>query len=320
MSRRPRITIGMAMYNGERYLAESIESILAQTYTNWEIIISDNASEDATEQLCRDYARKDQRIRYYRNHKNIGAGPNHVRVCDMARTEFFKWHSCDDVCAPTFLQKCIDILDADKAVVLCHPLTKLIDSESRVTGEYKRRQATHSKNAPERFRQMVWYDHMCYQIYGVIRTESIRKCGGMGCYVHGDGVLLSRLALLGRFHEIPEFLFLNRRHDRQSAATVAARLKGRRRRLFNCSGQQPPPDWWDPRMRGAITFPYFRILYEYAASLRMLPLSLRDRLLCYAYLFPWSCKVAPRMANDLLMALDDLADPLLNRKIAEERW
>lgn len=318
MTNSPRITIGMAVYNGERYLPESIESILAQTYSNWEIVISDNASNDATEQLCRRYASTDSRIRYFRNQTNIGAGPNHVKVCDLANGEFFKWHSCDDVCAPTFLEQCIKVLDSDSSIVLCHSLTKLIDANSNVTGEYKRRQQTDSLHAPTRFREMVWYDHMCFQIYGLIRTASIRQCGGMGCYVHGDGVLLSRLALAGRFFELPEFLFFNRRHDRQSAAALPERLKTNRRHLFNCVGVQPPADWWDPRNRGKVTFPHFRILYEYLISVARAPLNNRSRAICCAYLLPWLAKVTPRIITDLLVAADHFADPVLNRKYARE--
>jgi glycosyltransferase involved in cell wall biosynthesis len=314
MDKLPRVCIGMPMYNAERYLAQAIESELGQTFSDFEIVICDNASEDGTEELCRAFARRDKRIRYYRNSLNIGAGPNHVRVFEMARSEFFKWHSSDDTCESTFLEKCVAALDADPGLVLCHSLTELMDAAANVYGAYERRQPTSSNSAPERFRQMIWYDHMCYQIYGLIRTESIRDCGGMGCYVHGDGVLLARLALRGRFHELPEYLFFNRRHNDQSAAALPERVKTNQRRLFNCVGPQPPAEWWDPKNRDTVTFPYFRMLYEYIAAISEVSLPIRDRAVCLAYVAPWIGKMLPRMLTDLKIAADVIADPLLNKK------
>src|SRR5437763_2680466 len=112
----PRVTIGMPVYNGEHFLSDAIESIRGQTFQDIEIVISDNCSTDRTAQICEDYARTDRRIRYYRNPKNMGAGYNHTRVAELARGEFFKWQSRDDLCDRTFLQRCVDVLDSQPDV------------------------------------------------------------------------------------------------------------------------------------------------------------------------------------------------------------
>ena len=95
----PRVSIGLPVYNGENYMAAAIDSLLAQTFTDFELIISDNASTDATEQICRDYAHRDGRIRYYREEVNRGAAWNFTHTFELARGEYFKWHAHDDLCA-----------------------------------------------------------------------------------------------------------------------------------------------------------------------------------------------------------------------------
>jgi hypothetical protein len=98
----PRVSVGMSVYNGERYVRQAIESILSRTFPDLELIISANASSDATEGTCRDYAAKDPRLRYYKSHRNRGAAWNHNRVVELARGEYFKWQCYDDYCDASF--------------------------------------------------------------------------------------------------------------------------------------------------------------------------------------------------------------------------
>ena len=127
MGDRPRVSIGLPVYNGERYLEQALNSILGQTYTDFELIISDNASSDRTKAICEEFRSKDQRIRYYRNEVNLGAGPNHDLVFRRSKGKYFKWFGYDDLIAPNFLSRCIEILDRYHTVVLCTPKTKIID-------------------------------------------------------------------------------------------------------------------------------------------------------------------------------------------------
>lgn len=123
----PRISIGMPVYNGEKYLVEAIQTLLDQTYEDFEFLISDNASTDSTEAICRDFATKDKRIRYIRNPVNLGAAANHNRLIQQARGEFFKLASDDDKHSPEFLKRCISALDSDPAAVLCYSRSIEID-------------------------------------------------------------------------------------------------------------------------------------------------------------------------------------------------
>src|ERR1700737_2789384 len=92
----PRVSIGLPVYNGERYLRFAIDSLLEQDYINFELIISDNASTDATQAICQEFADKDPRVRYYRNQTNLGASGNYDRVFELARGDLFKWAAHDD--------------------------------------------------------------------------------------------------------------------------------------------------------------------------------------------------------------------------------
>ena len=97
MTSVPRLSIGLPVYNGEDFLAESLDSLLGQTYEDFELIISDNASTDGTADICRRYEKQDSRIRYIRQPRNLGCAPNHNVLVQYARGELFKWASHDDL-------------------------------------------------------------------------------------------------------------------------------------------------------------------------------------------------------------------------------
>lgn len=106
----PLITVGLPVYNGQRYLREAIDSLLAQTCTDFELLISDNASTDSTSEICREYAAKDVRIRYIRQEQNLGAVANFQYVLDHARGRFFTWASDDDLWDEAWLEKLSDAM------------------------------------------------------------------------------------------------------------------------------------------------------------------------------------------------------------------
>src|SRR5207245_725070 len=116
----------MPVRNGEKYVRQAIESILAQTFSDWELVICDNASTDATEAICREYAARDPRVRYSRNAENLGPAGNHARCFELSRGRYFRWHAHDDLLHPQYLEKCVEVLDWDASVVNCHSLSRVI--------------------------------------------------------------------------------------------------------------------------------------------------------------------------------------------------
>jgi glycosyltransferase involved in cell wall biosynthesis len=212
----PRVSIGLAVFNGERYLSEAIASILAQTFANFELIISDNASTDATEQICRDYARHDKRIRYSRLAKNIGGTQNANRTFGLARGHYFRMAAHDDILAPDLLRQCVNILDRHQSVVLCYSSTMLIDEHDRPISVIQTDAATSAK--PHlRFRNLA-QQHDGEMAYGLIRSAVLRQTELQPNYPESDFGFLCELSLHGQFYRIPEVLFYRRHHSLSSSA------------------------------------------------------------------------------------------------------
>jgi len=299
---KPRVSIGMPVYNGEQFLQEALDSILAQTFADFELIISDNASMDGTQEICRAYAAKDQRVRYFRNQTNLGASRNFNRVFELSSGEYFKWAAHDDICASDFLLKCIEVLDQDVSVVLCYPRAKQIDEHGKFMRDYTIKLDTSSPRPHERFRDLILIRHWCFQVFGVIRTDVLRMTPPIGNYAASDRVLLARLGLLGRFYEVPEYLFYRRRHPGQLTA-----LPVRYRYLHTT--------WYDPTKKGRIVLPEWRILFEYLISISQAPLSWSERAYCYLHVGRWLRQNRNSLVRDLVRAARQILGPHTNQRM-----
>jgi glycosyltransferase involved in cell wall biosynthesis len=268
----PRVSIGIPVYNGENYLRDALDSLLRQTFTDLEIVIADNASTDQTQQICASYASTDPRVRYFRNDSNLGPGPNYNRVFRLARGEYFKWAAHDDTYAPDYLEKCVQALDHDPGLVLCHSKTRFIDANGNIIGEYREKLRSDSPDIQVRFRDLIM-NVKCFEIFGVIRSSALKETPLHGSFGHADGVLLARLGLMGRFHEIPEYLFLNRDHPDKS--------------IYKYSTYRDYAVFYDPTNAAKILFPRWRMGYEYVKAVMEVPLDWPTRLRCLLQLTHW---------------------------------
>lgn len=284
MTRVPRLSIGLPVYNGEKYVAESLDALLGQTYEDFELIISDNSSTDGTADICRHYEKLDSRVRYVRQERNIGAAPNQGFLLRQARGELFKWAAADDLYARDLIKRCVGVLDAHPDVILAHCWTAAIDDTGKVIQSLEYPLKTDSRRAPERFRTMLFgtgeNDYGLLRAddnYGVMRTAVLRKVTPQGSYYHADRVFTTEIALHGRFYQVPEWLYFRRDHsDRPQHATPTVRGW--------CANL-------DPRRKNRILHPTGRLLAEfvlgYMAAIRRAPLSSADRLECYRILAEW---------------------------------
>ena len=250
-SQAPRVSLGMPVYNAERFLREVLDSIVAQTFTNWELIISDNGSLDATGNICREYAARDARIQYYPNDgSNHGPAWNYNRTEALAKGDLFKWAAADDLLAPRFLEQCVSAMDANPDAVMASPLTRVIDEDSKPIRDCKFTLPTDSPKVGVRFGSLINVNHKrheAFEIFALIRTNALRSFPRKGAYARADSVVLARLSLFGRFHQVQEVLFLNRDHRGRSVRSVPSRLTRGRSRLskFIGVGPIPPTEWWD---------------------------------------------------------------------------
>jgi glycosyltransferase involved in cell wall biosynthesis len=273
-------------------LASALDSLLGQTFGDFELIVSDNASTDATAEICRVFAASEQRIRYQRNESNIGAAANYNLTLELARGEYFKWAAHDDVCRPEFLEKCIAVLDARSDVVLCHSRSEGIGTRGEVKGYYGEETAFDEPRPEQRFWQAISRPHVCIAVFGVMRREVLLQTCRHGDWVGADRTLLAELSLHGKIELLPDFLFQRREHPEASIH----RFEDEAQRLA----------WFDPALAGKRSFPTWRRLAEYCKAVGRAPLSGADRVACYAQLARWvgaRHHLGPRNARMLLRDL-----------------
>lgn len=307
MARRlPRVSIGLPVFNGENYLEDAIRTTLAELYSNFELIISDNASTDGTEAICRDYASQDKRIRYLRADRNLGAAPNYNRTFHEARGEYFKWSAHDDMTEPEFLARCVEALDSDPGVVLAHSRVRIVDHKGNEVEDYDYRPCTSSPDPRRRFYDLLFVPNNCFEFFGLNRRKILAQTQLHGTYPVGDRVTLSELAFRGRFHEHPEPLFLSREHPERSVRKHVS--------------QQERASWFDASRTDTITFPEWRAFAEYCKAIDRSPLAAKDRAACYLYMVKWLRHYRKRMRRDVYIACLEWIGRRLGRRIADPLW
>lgn len=251
---RPRVSIGLPVYNGERFLAAAIESLLAQDFGDFELLLADNASTDATRSICEHFAERDNRVRLLASDVNRGASWNFNRVVEAARGEFFKWAADDDLYDPGFVSGCVAVLDNRPDVVVCFTQALEIDPEGAVFDERGPINVAAGPTAVERYRAVLFEEVYCYAVFGLIRMDVLRNTGLIGPYTTSDRVLLAELALHGRFFERNEAHFFHREHPGRS--------------MYAFADDRDRVGWFDTSRDGSRAMPRWRIGVEYAQSIR----------------------------------------------------
>jgi glycosyltransferase involved in cell wall biosynthesis len=267
----PLVTIGLPVYNGVRYLAQALESLLGQTLADLEVVISDNASTDGTSEMCLAYAARDSRIRYFRQELNIGAPRNWNFVAQQARGKYFKWASANDFCEDQMLEKCVAVLDADPGAVLCHGRTCIVDEETSEHRPFAHDYSAMQPRPSERFRTVCRSLVLNNAQSGVIRLQALWRTRLDRPYPHGDLVLMAELALHGRFVLLPDIL-LYRRMGRE---TWSMQLKPAALQSLFHPGTQATPrlDRW--RLHADYLSTVLRAPIATTEKLRILPLVAR---------------------------------------------
>jgi len=286
-----QLSIGLPVFNGSQFLGESLDSLLAQTFDDFVLLISDNGSTDGTQELCKEYAAKDKRIRYFREEINRGAIWNYNRVFEYSNSEYFKWASHDDICAPTFLEQCISALQQFSEVILAYPQTVVIDEFGDQIAIYPDDLNTYKMELCDRFKKYLRLyrsPRSCNPIFGVIRSEVLYKTPLFGSFVATDQLLLGELALWGQFFEVPENLFYRRDHK---DASVRAHTSDRHYMV-----------WIDPIKKKNVIMPRWRWLWEYLSSIKRVPMTHLEKWICRLYLLEWAAWNIPGLTKDIIKA------------------
>lgn len=310
MKRIPRVSLGLPVRDGEAFLAEAIESVLSQTFEDFELVVMDNASGDATPEICRRYAAADRRVVVRRNPRDLGASRNFNLAFQLSRAPLFRWIAADDVLEPTCIERCVEVLDADPAVVLSHTDVKIIDEDGGIKLHYRYPDRYADGASPSgRFLDVMRLDRWCAELFGLARADVLRQTRLMDRYVASDRILRAELALRGRFRVVPEPLFLNRDHPGRSVRALPAHhLRGA---------------WFDPSLAGRRLLPHWRILAEYVRCVRRAPIPPAERRRCYLHICRWLGIHAnwARLGADVVIAAFPRSwRPLLRASRAADEW
>jgi glycosyltransferase involved in cell wall biosynthesis len=256
------VTIGMPVYNGEPHIGRAIKSILAQTYTDFCLIIVDNASTDHTAEIVCEFARHDQRVEYHRNTCNIGAGPNFNKTFKLSRSPYFKWAAHDDELLPRYIETCVKALDAHPSAVLAHSYVQEVDDSGAILRIY--RPVDDAAALPIRslrFKSRVMQRGSCTEIFGLIRAEQLAGSMMLSSFAGSDLSLITELCLRGQFIIVPEPLFVHRAHSERYSTAVLSEISSysRLRRIMA---------WWDTSKKAKrwqmhwwiLFFAYFRMI------------------------------------------------------------
>ncbi len=275
-----RVSVGLTVYNGERYLAAALESLRGQRFKDFEVIISDNASTDGTQAICLQFAARDDRIRYVRNRVNVGLARNFNQAFRLSSGEFFKWAAYDDICGPHLLSRCVEVLDHDPGVVLAYPRVAMIDEDGEITKKNDSGPDISSSDPAVRLSTLMRNPFWGTSMFGVIRSSVLARTGLMRSNAACDHVLLAELCLHGRFIELPEYDFFNRDHsDRWVTKSSIVR-----RALYV-----------DPRLPRVAAFLRVIQAAAYVQVVHGAPIGPRARGRCYLALGGWlSARIAAR--------------------------
>ena len=260
-----RVDIGMPVYNGERYIEETLESVANQTFEDFRLFISDNASTDRTEDICRAWAEKDSRISYIRNPENVGAAGNYEVCYHAGDAEYFRWQNADDTIRPNLIEACLDVLQNDPEVVLAYGKSHIIDSESKFVRKYDDNLFLMQDSPVERFIDCLHNIGLQNLMYGLMRRSVLDNTRRMQSFVSADINLIGELSLHGKFYEIQEHLFNCRRHEECSS--------------WDMSDTETLREFWSPGKK-KLVLQNWRGALEFFRAVRRAPLSRAEKRAC----------------------------------------
>lgn len=217
----PLVSVGLTVFNADKFLKKTLDSLLAQSYKNIEIIISDNASTDSSRDICLEYASKDKRIKYHRNIKNLGPVANFNQTFTLSSGEYFMWAADHDMWDPSYVEKCLAVLRDDPSVALCYTKTILIDEAGNHIKHTPDILDTRELNAVDRIKKVMWGLEWCNMIYGLFRSSTLQKTELSRTVLGTDHVLLAEISLHGSIAQLAVPLFYRRENRPNETAQQA---------------------------------------------------------------------------------------------------
>lgn len=283
MTVTPRVTVGVPVRNGANFLPGALDALRAQDHDDFEVVISDNGSTDATRQICEAAAAADSRIRYSRVDEDRGAAWNFNRVVELAAGHYFAWAAHDDLRTPDFLSRSVGVLDADPSVVLCYGRATEIDDTGTTLFEHPSFRYADQPNASARAGSVLRTPTPCFEVFGLMRRSDLRETAMIGPYTSSDRTLLFELALKGRFEEIPATLFRHRQHASRSVR----------------QDKRDRDAWFDPSRADRLTFPTWKLVQGHVRAVRRSGLPPREQAEILGSVAVWSGRRSGALAREV---------------------
>jgi glycosyltransferase involved in cell wall biosynthesis len=260
----PLVAVGLAVYNAERYVSQSLECLLSQTFKDFVLFISDNASTDRTAEICLRYAALDPRIRYARNATNIGMVGNYNLLFSYCRSRYFRWATADDYWDADMLKDAVEVMEADPSLALCYPRAIIVDQGGRELSRWQDRLHLIEEDPPKRFLTVIQNIGRVHHHLGLMRADTMRRTKMLGRHVSSDIGFVAEMSLHGKFYQIPKYQMYRRVHEDSSSVGLNSR-EHMRRRYHSANTARIPFNRWSMH----------RVLF--VAVLRS-PLAIRDKL------------------------------------------
>ena len=260
MTPAPLVSVGLPVYNGEAHLAKALDALLDQDLEDFEVIICDNASQDATPEIARDYAARDRRIRYARNQRNLGLAGNFNRAFQLSTGKYFKWWAHDDWHPRELLRRTTEVLEQDPSAVLCATGVAVMDDDDQVFEEWRPSADLLTPAAHVRFHRLIWTLGETHPLFSVMRSDALARTPQYRPFVGGDRVLLAQLILMGGFAHLPDLMHYYRQ----------ARMRPGARKDPNRPSQA---EILDPANKGKLPSRTWRLCYEHLRLVAAAPLA-----------------------------------------------
>jgi glycosyltransferase involved in cell wall biosynthesis len=287
VDKMPQVSICLPVYNGERYLHDVFASIRTQTFEDYEVIISDNASTDRTQEICLAFSSLDARVKYFRAGVNRGLAWNLNRTFELATGIYAMWICHDDVMGLDYIRRCVEVLEEDEKSILCFANCSYIGSEGELIKRVDLPNTGAAETPSERFEQVL-YNAGCDPFSGLMKVEFLKHTRLHAGYADSDRVLLAEMSFRGRFRRIPEYLFSKRIHPLQATAQTD---RWQRTLIF------------DPRKKGTLVCPWWREFFGFVGAIQRAPISCEERFKAYKYLYWWALVHRAVLYQDLRRGL-----------------